>query len=431
MTANLSTTRVGMNCRHCGKELEHQFLDLGFAPPSNAYLKPDDLHAPELYFPLKLHVCDQCWLVQTEDYARSDELFTEDYAYFSSTSAGWLKHSADYCAMITGRLKLGQGSHVIEVASNDGYLLRNFVDAGIPCLGIEPTDSTADAAEAQGVPVLREFFGQPLAEQLVAEGKQADLILGNNVYAHVPDINDFTLGLKTALKPNGTITLEFPHLLNLIQLNQFDTVYHEHDSYLTLFTVQQIFEQAGLRVYDVEQLPTHGGSLRIYGCHVEDKRLPAANVTSVLEAEEEAGLRGLAVYQAFQNRADKVKNDLLSFLLEQKMSGKRVAAYGAAAKGNTLLNYAGVKPDLLAFVCDAAPAKQGKFMPGSHIPILTPDAIAEKQPDFVVILPWNIADEVMEKNANIRDWGGQFVRSVPYFEIIHDNRVRTAFSNGC
>jgi len=415
-----------MNCRHCDKPLQHQFLDLGFAPPSNAYLKAEDLHAPEHYFPLKLYVCDGCWLVQTEDYARSDELFTKDYAYFSSTSSGWMKHAKDYCAMMAGRMSLDADSFVIEVASNDGYLLRNFVAANIPCLGIEPTDSTAAAAEAQGIPVLRKFFGQSLAEQLRAEGKQADLILGNNVYAHVPDINDFTAGLSAALKPNGTITLEFPHLLNLIHLNQFDTVYHEHYSYLSLYTVQCIFEHAGLSVYDVEQLPTHGGSLRIYGCHAEDKRLPGANVTSVLEAEEEAGLRDLAVYQAFQDCADKVKNDLLAFLLEQKMSGKRVAAYGAAAKGNTLLNYAGVKPDLLAFVCDAAPAKQGKFMPGSHIPILTPDAIAEKQPDFVVILPWNIADEVMEKNANIRDWGGQFVRAVPYFEIIHGNRIRVA-----
>jgi len=407
-----------MNCRHCGKRLEHQFLDLGFAPPSNAYLNPADMHAPELYFPLKIHVCDDCWLAQTEDYARSDELFTEDYAYFSSTSAGWLRHAAGYCEMITERLNLNQNSHVIEVASNDGYLLRNFVEAGIPCLGIEPTDSTAAAAETQGIPVLREFFGQSLAEKLVADGEQADLILGNNVYAHVPDINDFTRGLKTALKSGGTITLEFPHLLNLIQLNQFDTVYHEHYSYLSLYTVQRIFEHAGLRVYDVEQLPTHGGSLRVYGCHADSAQSESKQVNRVLDAEANAGLRDLSVYQAFQSHADKVKNDFLAFLIEQKRQGKRVAAYGAAAKGNTLLNYAGIKPDLLSFVCDAALAKQGKYMPGSHIPILAPDVIAEQRPDYVIILPWNIAEEVMGQLAYVNEWGAKFVTAVPTLRII-------------
>jgi len=406
-----------MNCRHCGELLQHQFLDLGFAPPSNAYLKAADLHKPELYFPLKLHVCDDCWLVQTEDYSRSDELFTEDYAYFSSTSSGWMKHAADYCDMIGKRLQLDGDSFVIEVASNDGYLLRNFVEADIPCLGIEPTDSTADAAENLAIPVLRKFFGQDLAESLLRDGKQADLILGNNVYAHVPDINDFTAGMKALLKPSGTITLEFPHLLNLIQLNQFDTVYHEHYSYLSLYTVQRIFAASGLTVYDVEQLPTHGGSLRVYGCHADSGQAISACVEAVLAAEVAAGLRDLTIYQSFQKHADKVKNDLLSFLLEQQRAGKTVAAYGAAAKGNTLLNYAGVKPDLLAFVCDAAAAKQGKYMPGSHIPILTPDAIAKHQPDYVVILPWNIADEVMKKNAYIRDWGGQFVTAVPELTI--------------
>jgi len=406
-----------MNCRHCGKQLEYQFLDLGFAPPSNAYLTPEDLHAPELTFPLRLFVCDDCWLVQTEDYARSDELFTHDYAYFSSTSSGWLKHAADYCTMITDKLHLDADSFVIEVASNDGYLLRNFVDAGVPCLGIEPTDSTAEAAEQLGIPVVREFFGQSMAAQLVAEGRQVDLILGNNVYAHVPDINDFTAGLKTVLKRSGTITLEFPHLLNLIQLNQFDTVYHEHYSYLSLYTVQHIFAVAGLMVYDVEQLPTHGGSLRIYGCHADAGRTVGENVRTVLDAEVSAGLRDLATYQAFQERADRVKNDLLVFLIEQNRKGKLVAAYGAAAKGNTLLNYAGVKPDLLQFVCDAAAAKQGKFMPGSHIPILAPDAIVEQKPDVVVILPWNIADEVMKQNACIRDWSGQFVTAVPELKV--------------
>jgi len=406
-----------MKCRHCGNVLQHQFLDLGFAPPSNAYLNPEDLHSPELYFPLKLHVCDHCWLVQTEDYSRSNELFTADYAYFSSTSSGWMKHAKDYCSMITERLQLDNDSFVIEVASNDGYLLRNFVDAGTPCLGIEPTDSTAEAAELLGIPVQREFFGESLAKELVNDGKQADLILGNNVYAHVPDINDFTKGLKTALKPGGTVTLEFPHLLNLIQLNQFDTVYHEHYSYLSLYTVQAIFAAAGLMVYDVEQLPTHGGSLRVYGCHADSGRVTSANVGAVLDIEAAAGLHELATYQAFQQRADRVKNDLLTFLVEQHRAGKSVAAYGAAAKGNTLLNYAGVKPDLLSFVCDAAQAKQGKFMPGNHIPILSPAAIEQQKPDFVVILPWNISEEVMKQNACIRDWGGRFVTAVPTLKI--------------
>jgi len=406
-----------MKCRHCARILQHPFLDLGFAPPSNAYLKAEDLHAQELYFPLKLHVCDQCWLVQTEDYARSDELFTGDYAYFSSTSSGWLQHAKDYCDMITDRLQLDADSFVIEVASNDGYLLKNFVEAGIQCMGIEPTDSTADAAERLGIEVRREFFGQSLAEQLVSEGLQADLILGNNVYAHVPDINDFTRGLECALKPGGTITLEFPHLLNLIRLNQFDTVYHEHYSYLSLYTVQHILAAAGLRVFDVEQLPTHGGSLRMYACHEEDIRVTAEAVNALLADESQAGLQTLPVYLAFQRRADKVKNDLLTFLLEQKRAGKSVAAYGAAAKGNTLLNYAGIKPDLLPFVCDAAPSKQGKYMPGSHIPILTPGEIEKQKSDFVVILPWNIADEIMRQNALVRDWGGKFVTAVPEMKI--------------
>ena len=406
-----------MNCRHCGKVLQHQFLDLGFAPPSNAYLNSADLHAPELYFPLKLYVCDDCWLVQTEDYARSDELFTEDYAYFSSTSSGWVQHAADYCDMISDRLYLDEESFVIEVASNDGYLLRNFVEAGVPCLGIEPTASTADAAELLNIPVLREFFGQSLAEKLVAENRQADLILGNNVYAHVPDINDFTMGLKTVLKPGGTVTLEFPHLLNLIQLNQFDTVYHEHYSYLSLYSVQRIFERAGLVVYDVEQLPTHGGSLRVYGCHADAGFEVRAAVHAVLAAELAAGMRGLDVYLAFQPKADRVKNDLLLFLIDQKRQGKKVAAYGAAAKGNTLLNYAGVKPDLLSFVCDAAAAKQGKYMPGSHIPILPPAAMADYKPDYIVILPWNICEEVMRSNAFVREWGGHFVTAVPELKV--------------
>lgn len=406
-----------MNCRHCSQPLQHIFLDLGFAPPSNAYLSASDLQVPERYFPLKLYVCDNCWLVQTEDHASAGELFADDYAYFSSTSQTWLDHAASYARMITERLGLGPQSLVIEVAANDGYLLKSFVQAGIPCLGIEPTASTAAAAEQLGIPVLREFFGEQLGKQLAAEGRQADLIAGNNVYAHVPDINDFTLGLKAALKPGGTITLEFPHLMRLIEHTQFDTVYHEHFSYLSLFTVERIFSAAGLRIWDVEELPTHGGSLRIYGRHAEDARQETQAVNVLLAEEARRGLQALPTYQDFQSRADRVKDDLLAFLINQKRAGKTVAAYGAAAKGNTLLNYAGVKPDLLPFVCDAAVAKQGKFMPGSHIPILPPAVLFDRRPDYLLILPWNIAAEVKQQNARLAEVGTKFVTAVPQLEI--------------
>ena len=370
-----------MKCRHCGTPLEHTFLDLGVAPPSNAYLTLDDLTHPEKYYPLKIKVCDQCWLVQTEDYAQADELFSPNYAYFSSTSTSCLAHAARYVEKMTRQLGLSKDSMVIEVGANDGYLLKNFVAAGIPCLGIEPTSSTAEAAEKLGIPVLREFFGEQLGKQLATEGKQADLIVGNNVYAHVPDINDFTRGLNAALNPGGTITLEFPHLKRLIEHTQFDTVYHEHFSYLSLFTVSSILKTAGLRVWDVEELPTHGGSLRVYGCHEYDSRQTSPAVNALLTEERNRSLQTLTTYQDFQAKADKVKDDFLIFLIEQKRAGKKVAAYGAAAKGNTLLNYAGVKPDLVPFVCDAAAAKQGKYMPGSHIPILPPAALMQDLPD--------------------------------------------------
>ncbi len=406
-----------MKCRYCSTPLEHTFLDLGFAPPSNAYLTREDLVKPEKYYPLKIKVCDQCWLVQTEDYAQADELFSPDYAYFSSTSTGWLTHAASYAEMMVQRLQLNHDSLVIEVASNDGYLLKNFVAAGIPCLGIEPTASTAATAEQFGVPVLREFFGEQLGKQLAAAGKQADLIVGNNVYAHVPDINDFTRGLKAVLKTGGTITLEFPHFMRLIEHTQFDTVYHEHFSYLSLYTVERIFTAASLRVCDVEELPTHGGSLRIYGCQAEESRQASPAVSALLAEEARRGLRTLATYQHFQAKADQVKDDFLVFLIEQKRAGKKVAAYGAAAKGNTLLNYAGVKPDLLPFVCDAAAAKQGRFMPGSHIPILSPAALIEQRPDYVVILPWNLKSEVTQQLESVRAWGGQFVTAVPTLEV--------------
>lgn len=407
-----------MNCRHCQHPLQHVFLDLGFAPPSNAYLSKDDLSRPERYYPLKLFVCEQCWLVQTDDYTQADELFSHDYAYFSSVSKSWLEHAANYTAMITQRLALHAGSLVIEVAANDGYLLKNFVAAGIPCLGIEPTASTAAAAEKLGIPVLREFFGQSLAQRLVQEGKQADLILGNNVYAHVPDINDFTAGLQTALKPGGTITLEFPHLMRLLEHSQFDTVYHEHFSYLSLFSVSQIFSRAGLRIFDVEELPTHGGSLRVYGCHAEDKRVTTAAVSALLAEESRRGMRSLEPYRAFQPRTEQVKDDLLLFLIEQKRAGKRVAGYGAAAKGCTLLNFAGVKTDLLPYVCDAGPSKQGKYLPGTHVPILHPDVLRERKPDIVLILPWNIQAEVTQQLAFIREWGGKFAVAIPTIKVL-------------
>lgn len=407
-----------MKCRHCHTGLEHVFLDLGFAPPSNAYLRKEDLMKPEPYFPLKLYVCHNCWLVQTEDYARAEELFKDDYAYFSSISQSWLDHAARYAEKITERLGLNPESFVMEIASNDGYLLKNFVAGNIPCLGIEPTACTAEAACKIGVPVLREFFGTALASRLRTEGRQADLIIGNNVYAHVPDINDFTAGLKTALKPGGTITLEFPHLMRLIERNQFDTVYHEHYSYLSLYTVGLIFEASDLRIFEVEELSTHGGSLRVYGCHEDDPRPQAASVAELLTEEERKGLRLLTTYRNFQSRTDRVKDNLLAFLIEQKRSGKKIAAYGAAAKGNTLLNYAGIKKDLLPYVCDAAPSKQGKYLPGSHIPVLSPDVLKENKPDIVLVLPWNIADEIIQQHAYLREWGGIFVTAVPEMKIM-------------
>jgi len=407
-----------MLCRHCHKPLQYVFLDLGAVPPSNAYLRAEDLQRPEIYFPLKLYVCEHCWLVQTQDFTCADELFTEDYAYFSSVSQSWLRHASEYCQMIQSRLNLNSSNFVLEIGSNDGYLLRNFVTGGIPCLGIEPTDSTADAAQKIGIPVLRRFFGKALAEQLALEGRQADLIIGNNVYAHVPDINDFTSGLKALLKPQGTITLEFPHLMWLIQQTQFDTVYHEHFSYLSLYTVSRIFASAELRVFDVEELPTHGGSLRVYGCHDRDPRYTSLKVAQLMATECQRGLRVLATYQDFQARANRIRDALLTFLLEQKEAGKKIAAYGAAAKGNTLLNYAGITADLVQFVCDASPSKQGRFMPKSHIPIVPPSALATHQPDWVLILPWNIADEVMAQERAVREWNGRFAIAVPSLRLV-------------
>lgn len=406
-----------MLCRHCKTPLVHKFLDLGFAPPSNAYLSEEDLNKPELTFPLKLYVCDSCWLVQTQDFANADALFTKDYAYFSSTSTSWLAHAKQYCDAITAQLGLNSQSHVVELASNDGYLLKNFVQAGIPCLGIEPTASTATAARKLGIPTLEEFFGTSLAKTLKAQGKEADLILGNNVYAHVPDINDFTQGIQTLLKPEGVVTLEFPHLLELIKHTQFDTVYHEHYSYLSLCTVQKIFKNAGLRVWHVEQLTTHGGSLRVYGCHLNAAYQCSSTVGDLLLEELTFGLQNLDIYKSFQFKADSVKNNALSFLLEQKRLGKTVVGYGAAAKGNTLLNYAGIKSDLLPFIYDAAQAKQGKYMPGSHIPILKPSTFEVTVPEYLWILPWNISNEIRNINQELATRGTKFFTVIPCMEI--------------
>jgi SAM-dependent methyltransferase len=400
-----------MKCRHCRFPLTQVFLDLGSAPPSNAYLSQDDLRAPELHYPLRLFVCNDCWLVQTEDFARADELFREDYAYFSSTSSGWLGHASRYTRAITDRLLLDGNSFVVEIASNDGYLLRNFVALGIPCLGIEPTAGTAAAAEKLGIPVLREFFGEAVGRRLAAAGKRADLVVGNNVFAHVPDINDFSAGLAAVLAPGGTITLEFPHLMRLIEFAQFDTVYHEHFSYLSLHTATRIFRHAGLRVFDVEELSTHGGSLRIYGCHVDDVRPESAALSALMAEESRRGMQTPAPYAGFQQRAETIKDDLLSFLIAQKRAGRKLAAYGAAAKGNTLLNYAGVRPDLIPYVCDAAPSKQGRFLPGSRIPVVSPEQLRLRRPDVVLILPWTIEEEVRLQHGYIADWGGRFVTS--------------------
>lgn len=405
-----------MKCRHCHENLQTTFLDLGFQPPSNAYLKSDDLKKAEIYFPLKILVCEHCWLVQTEDYASSDSYFTDDYAYFSSVSSTWLAHAKEYSDMITNRLGLNEDSFVIEIASNDGYLLKNFVASNIPCLGVEPTESTALVAIEAGIPVMQEFFGKQLALKEFANRK-ADLILGNNVYAHVPDINDFTSGLKHTLKDGGTITLEFPHLLSLIESNQFDTVYHEHFSYLSLLSVERIFKKQGLRVFDVERLTTHGGSLRIYACHEKDSRENTDELKSLLSSEIAAKLNSIETYQSFQAKAETVKNNILRFLLDQKREGKIVAAYGAAAKGNTLLNFAGVQKDLVEFVCDAAPSKQKKYMPGSHIPILDPSHLQKRAVDFVLILPWNLADEIAEQLSYLRKGGTKFVIAVPELRI--------------
>ncbi len=383
-----------LKCRNCKLELSHLVLDLGFSPPSNSFLSHDDLNRPEVHFPLRVYICSGCWLIQTADYVDESLMFPSTYVYFSSTSTSWLEHAKEYVHMITKRASLTPSSFVVEIASNDGYLLKNFNELQIPNLGIEPTSSTADIAEKRGVQTLRQFFSDHLAKQLVSNGQAADLIVGNNVYAHVPDINDFTGGMATLLKKDGVITLEFPHAINLIIKNQFDTVYHEHFSYLTLGVVQSIFEKHGMRIFDVEQIDTHGGSLRIYGCLEDAKWSLSTRVDEIFKLEEDLGMRTLGTYSRMQSKAVGTKNELLYFLMEQKRLGHRVFGYGAAAKGNTLLNFAGVGNDLIEFVVDGAESKQGKFLPGSHIPVKNPLDLVVQKNDNVIIFPWNIATEV-------------------------------------
>lgn len=407
-----------MKCRHCGTTLANTMIDLGSSPPSNAYLTHKTLQKPEKWFPLKVMVCDQCWLVQTEDYTGASELFDADYAYFSSFSSSWLKHSEHYTNTIVNRFGLDNNSHVIEVAANDGYLLQFFKQKHIPCLGIEPTHSTAIAAREKGIDIVEDFFGVTLAKKLISQGKQADLTAANNVLAHVPDINDFVAGFATILKPQGVSTFEFPHLFQLIEQAQFDTIYHEHFSYLSLTAVSTIFEANGLTVFDVEELPTHGGSLRVYAQLTDSGNQPInQTVSQLLKKEQSAGVANIAYYKNLQERANTIKNDLYQFLIKAKQESKKVIGYGAAAKGNTLLNYAGIRVDLLPMVVDKNPAKQNKFLPGCRIPIVDESVIAQTKPDYVLILPWNLRAEVMEQLNYIRTWGGKFVTVIPKIEI--------------
>jgi SAM-dependent methyltransferase len=403
-----------MKCRHCGQELSQEFVNLFNAPPSNSYITLEQLNEPEVLYPLKIFVCDKCFLVQIDEYKKSDEIFDTDYAYFSSYSSSWLEHARLYVEKTVPKLGLNAQSYIIEIASNDGYLLQYVKEKNIPCLGIEPTASTAKVAKEKGIDVLETFFGSDMATSL----QKADLILGNNVLAHVPDINDFVRGMKIALKPYGTITMEFPHLLNLITYNQFDTIYHEHFSYLSLKTVQTIFASQGLKIYDVEELSTHGGSLRIYATHCENDIKVENAVAALIVKEKAAKLDTIEGYQGFEKKTQQIKWDFLAFLLKTKEEGKKVAAYGAAAKGNTFLNYCGIKSDAIKFVVDASPYKQNKFMPLSHIPIVSEDRIKEEKPDDILILPWNIKNEIIPHLSYIRDWNAKLVVAMPELEII-------------
>jgi SAM-dependent methyltransferase len=408
-------------CRFCQTPLKYTFADLGLSPFANSYLGPQDLQREEIFYPLHAYVCENCYLVQLAEIRTPEQIFG-DYLYFSSYSDTWLEHCRVYADMIVSRLGLNGHSQVVEVASNDGYLLQYFVEKGIPVLGIEPAANVARVAVEKGIPTLVEFFGQDTAQELVSEGTQAGLLVGNNVLAHVPDINDFVSGLKILLQPGGVITMQFHHVMRLMAGNEFDTIYHEHFSYLSLTTVQKVFAKHGLRLFDVEELAIHGGSLRIYACHEGDTSNPTSHrVADLLAKEEAAGLTSMEYYLSFAEKIKAMKRKLLTFLIAAKEEGKSIVGYGAPAKGNTLLNYCGVGLDFIEYTVDRNPHKQGHFLPGTHIPIYHPDKIKETRPDYVLILPWNLKGEIMEQMAHVRDWGGQFVVLIPEVEICHDS----------
>jgi hypothetical protein len=400
-------------CRFCGAPLEHTFVDLGMSPLCESYISQEQLNEMEPFYPLHVFVCGRCYLVQLQEYVSGEEIFRE-YAYFSSYSTSWLEHCRRYCDHVVSRFGLGPRSQVIEVASNDGYALQYFVERGIPSLGIEPAANVARVAIEKGIPTRVEFFGRELARRLVAEGYRADLLFGKNVLAQVHDLNDFVGGLKILLAPGGVITVEFPHLERLVEENQFDTIYHEHFSYFSFLVAQSIFAAHGLTLFDVEELPTHGGSLRIYARHAEDRSKPVSeNVRALAERERAAGVLGLDYYRSFAERVKETKRQLLEFLIRARREGKTVVGYGAPGKGNTLLNYCGIRTDFLDYTVDRNPYKQGKYLPGTHIPIYAPEKIDETHPDYVLILPWNLKEEIMAQMAHIREWGGQFVVPIP------------------
>jgi SAM-dependent methyltransferase len=407
-----------MNCRFCQNKLKYEFVDLGFSPPSNSFLIREELNEPEVFFPLKIMVCEECFLVQIDEFAKHEDIFNSDYVYFSSFSTSWLAHSKAYTEMMIKRFSYDHNSKVIEIASNDGYLLQFFKDQGVSVLGIEPTPNTAAAAKEKGIESIIDFFGVRLAEVLVNQGTKADLLLGNNVLAHVPDINDFVSGLKILLNPKGVITIEFPHILQMIHKNQFDTIYHEHFSYLSFSVVQRVFNKHGLVMFDVEEISTHGGSLRVFAKHAENESQPVSErVEEVLLKEVAFGINEISTYQSYQESSEKVKDDFLSFLIMAKREGKMVVGYGAAAKGVTLLNFCGVRKDLMRYVVDASPHKRDKFLPGIHIPVLGEENIMIDKPDYVVILPWNLEAEITKQLAYVREWGGQFVTAVPKIKV--------------
>lgn len=406
-------------CRFCSKSLQHTFAALGISPIANDYLNQEQLNRAEKLYPLHTYVCENCLLVQLEEFESPNHIFGDgDYAYFSSYSDSWLQHAKAYTEMMVKKFGFNQNHQVIEIASNDGYLLQYFQKQGIPVLGIEPAANTAKVAEEKGIPTIVKFFGVKTAKEMVATGQQADLLLGNNVLAHVPDLNDFVAGMKLVLKPNGILTMEFPHLLQLIEQNQFDTIYHEHFSYFSFLTVEKIFAAHGLTLFDVEEIPTHGGSIRIYGKHDNSADPIISDRLTQLKAKEiQAGLNQLETYLTFGEKVKQTKRQLLSFLIDVKTQGKAIAGYGAPAKGNTLLNYCGIRTDFIDYTVDRSPHKQGLFLPGTHIPILDPDKIRETKPDYLLILPWNIKEEIMAQMAFIREWGGKFIVPIPEVQV--------------